>query len=209
MTIRKGDQWGEPCIAPTGLLEFATERELGRHLRDIGTIREAMLNSGTLIQALGVTTRAPNREQIKVTIDLIKIGFTDHYGVNRDDFAVGSVFLGRRSWLGDLYIVSNSGYLGARELLPKAHPNDGVMDVLAVKSSMPYTQRLQAWRRIPTSSHIPHPDISTKQTEGFSWPLDEDDVPNKSIRLVVDGEALGPVKSVRMHVIPDAITLYI
>jgi len=86
MTIRKGDQWGEPCTAPTGLLEFATERELGRHLRDIGTIREAMLNSGTLIQALGVTTRAPNREQIKVTIDVIKIGLTDQYGVNRDDF---------------------------------------------------------------------------------------------------------------------------
>lgn len=93
--------------------------------------------------------------------------------------------------MGDIYIVSNSGYLGARELLPKAHPNDGVMDVLAVKSSMPYTQRLQAWRRIPTSSHIPHPDISTKQTEGFSWPVDEDDVPKKAFAWSLTGKLWG------------------
>jgi diacylglycerol kinase family enzyme len=70
-------------------------------------------------------------------------------------------------------------------------------------------QRLQAWRRIPTSSHLPHPDISTKQIERFWWPLEGNESPLKRTRLVIDGEALGLVKSVRMQVIPDAITLYV
>jgi diacylglycerol kinase family enzyme len=83
------------------------------------------------------------------------------------------------------------------------------MDVLAVRSSMPFMQRLQALRKIRTSSHLPHPDISTKQTERFSWPTVGDEARSKGARLVIDGESLGLVKSVRMQVIPDAITLYV
>jgi hypothetical protein len=209
MTIRKGEQWGEPCSAPIGLLEFATERDLGEHVRGKGIIPEAVLKSGTLIQALGIAAPTTDRERIKVLIDLIKVAYTDLDGRDRDDIAVGSVLIGRRSWLGDVYIVSNCGYLGTRELLSKAHPNDGVMDVLTVSSLMPFMQRLQAWRRIPTSSHLPHPDISTKQTERFSWPIVGDEARSKGTRLVIDGESLGLVKSVRMQVIPDAITLYV
>jgi hypothetical protein len=209
MTIRKGDLWGEPCSAPIGLPEFATERDLGGNIRTNGTIPEAVLKSGTLNQALGVSTATPDRGQIKVMIDLIKVEYTGHDGCDRNDIAVGSVLIGRRSWLGGLYIVSNCGYLGTREVLSKAHPNDGVMDVLAVRSSMPFMQRLQALRKIRTSSHLPHPDISTKQTERFSWPIVGDEARSKGARLVIDGESLGLVKSVRMHVIPDAITLYV
>lgn len=209
MTIRRGEQWGEPCSAPMGLPEFATERDLGFHVRGNGIIPEAILKSGTLIQALGIAVSTPERERIKVLIDLIKVAYTDLDGHDRDDIAVGSVLIGKRSWLGDLCIVSNCGYLGTRELLSKAHPNDGVMDVLTVSSLMPFMQRLQAWRRIPTSSHLPHPDISTKQIERFSWPLEGNESPLKRTRLVIDGEALGLVKSVRMQVIPDAITLYV
>jgi hypothetical protein len=209
MTIRKGEQWGELCSAPIGLPEFATERDLGEHVRGNGIIPEAVLKSGTLIQALGIAAPTTDRERIKVLIDLIKVAYTDLDGRDRDDIAVGSVLIGRRSWLGDVYIVSNCGYLGTRELLSKAHPNDGVMDVLAVRSSMPFMQRLQAWRRIPTSSHLPHPDISTKQTVVFSWPMVGDEARSKGARLVIDGESLGLVKSVRIQVIPDAITLYV
>jgi len=209
MTIRKGEQWGEPCSAPIGLPEFATERDLGGNIRTSGTIPEAVLKSGTLNQALGIAAPTTDRERIKVLIDLIKVAYTDLDGRDRDDIAVGSVLIGRRSWLGDVYIVSNCGYLGTRELLSKAHPNDGVMDVLTVSSLMPFMQRLQAWRRIPTSSHLPHPDISTKQTERFSWPIVGDEARSKGTRLVIDGESLGLVKSVRMQVIPDAITLYV
>ena len=209
MTIRKGEQWGEPCSAPIGLPEFATERDLGFHVRGNGSIPEAILKSGTLIQALGIAAPTPDRERIKVLIDLIKVAYTDLDGRDRDDIAVGSVLIGRRSWSGDLCIVSNCCYLGTRELLSKSHPNDGVMDVLTVSSLMPFMQRLQAWRRIPTSSHLPHPDISTKQIERFSWPLEGNESPLKRARLVIDGEALGLVKSVRMQVIPDAITLYV
>ena len=209
MTIRKGEQWGEPCSAPIGLPEFATERDLGFHVRGNGIIPEAILKSGTLIQALGIAAPTPDRERIKVLIDLIKVAYTDLDGRDHDDIAVGSVLIGKRSWLGDLCVVSNCGYLGTRELLSNAHPNDGVMDVLTVSSLMPFMQRLQAWRRIPTSSHLPHPDISTKQIERFWWPLEGNESPLKRTRLVIDGEALGLVKSVRMQVIPDAITLYV
>jgi hypothetical protein len=209
MTIRKGDLWGEPCSAPIGLPEFATERDLGGNIRTNGTIPEAVLKSGTLNQALGVSTATPDRGQIKVMIDLIKVVYTGHDGCDRDDIAVGSVLIGRRTWLGGLCIVSNCGYLGTREVMSKAHQNDGVMVFLDVRSSMPFMQRLQALRKIRTSSHLPHPDISTKQTVRFSWPIVGDESRSKGARLVIDGESLGLVKSVRMQVIPDAITLYV
>ncbi len=209
MTIRKGEHWGEPCSAPIGIPEFATERDLGSHIRTSGILSEAILKSGTLSQALGIRTPTTGRERIKVLIDLIQISYTSLDGYDHDDIAAGSVLIGRRSWVGDLCIISNSGYLGTKELLSKAHPNDGVMDVLTVSSSMPFMQRLQAWRRIPTANHLPHPNISTKQIERFSWPLDGNNSISKRTRLVVDGEALGLVQSVRMQVIPDAITLYV
>jgi hypothetical protein len=209
MTIRKGVQWGEPCSAPKGILEFSTERDLGRHIRDNGLVPEAVLKSGTLILALGLTTPTRDREQIKVTLDLIKVDYAEISGCDREDIVVGSAVIGKRSWLGEFSVISNCGYLDQRELLAKAHPNDGVMDLLTVKETMPLMQRVQAWRRISTSSHLPHPDISTQQVARFSWPLNEVEAPSPRNRLVVDGESLGPVKAVTLRVIPDAITLYI
>jgi|LauGreSuBDMM15SN_2_FD.fasta_scaffold09787_2 hypothetical protein len=209
MTIRKGEQWGESCSAPSGLIEFSDERALGTHIRDGGVLAAAVLKSGTLTQALGVNSALGERSQIKVVIDLIKIRFIDVAGLERTDLAVGSVLIRKKSWLGEICIASNSGYLGSRELMPKAHPNDGVFDLLIVHRAMGLKDRLQALRRVKTSNHIPHPDLSLKQVSVFAWPSDQDGPTSARCRLNVDGENLGLVSSVKLEILPDAMTLYI
>ena len=209
MTIRKGEHWGESCSAPSGLIEFSNERALGIHIRDVGVIAAAVLKSGTLTRALGVNSLLGERSQIKVVVDLIKIRFVDVAGCERADFAVGSVLIGRKPWLGEICIASNSGYLGKRELMPKAHPNDGVFDLLIVHRAMGLRDRLQALRRVNTSNHIPHPDLSVKQASVFAWPGDLDGLPSARCRLNVDGESLGLISSVKLEILPDAMTLYL
>lgn len=209
MTIRKGEQWGTVCSTPVGLIEFVDERALGKYFRDGGIVSEAILKSGTLIQALGASSSSHDRESIKVEIDLIKVQYTDKDDHEHKDFAVGSLVIGKRTWLGEISIVSNSGYLGRREVLPKAHPNDGVFDLLVIQRGMQLFQRWLALRRIQTSSHLPHPDMSTKQLADFSWPTQGSNAASTRCRLVIDGENLGLVTAVKMQAITDAICLYI
>ena len=51
----------------------------------------------------------------------------------------------------------------AHDVAPRAHPNDGRFDVVEVSAAMPARARLQAWRRLATGTHVPHPDITTRR----------------------------------------------
>jgi diacylglycerol kinase family enzyme len=99
--------------------------------------------------------------------------------------------------------------VGSKEVLPKAHPNDGRFDLLVVEKEMKLSQRLQAWRRITTTSHIPHPLISTQQLPSYEWALGGKNARSRRIRMAVDGEDVGPVTGARFEIIPDALTVYL
>jgi len=209
MTIRKGETWGSPCMPPSGVPVFATERSLGKHLRDVGSIPEAILKSGNLFTAVGLSDSGTSDVQLRVSLDVIRVIYTNGSLDEIVDFALGSIVIGDRFLLGELHVLSNSGYVGSKEVLPKAHPNDGRFDLLVVEKEMKLSQRLQAWRRITTTSHIPHPLISTQQLPSFEWALGGKNARSRRIRMAVDGEDVGPVTGARFEIIPDALTVYL
>ncbi|MGB1824394.1 MAG: hypothetical protein ACPHO9_07420, partial [Ilumatobacteraceae bacterium] len=53
-----------------------------------------------------------------------------------------------------------SGHIGRYEAAPRAHPGDGLLDVVEVSDAMPLRQRWMALRRSRTGTHLPHPHIS-------------------------------------------------
>lgn len=63
-------------------------------------------------------------------------------------------------------MVSNSGILRGRNLLPRAHPNDGRVDVLEVRS-MTLRQRFLSWHRALRGDHLPHPGLAVSQTRSI------------------------------------------
>ena len=60
----------------------------------------------------------------------------------------------------------NADRIGAWDVAPRAHPNDGQLDVVEVDASMGLRDRWQASRRLATGTHVPHPAIHTATRDG-------------------------------------------
>ena len=83
--------------------------------------------------------------------------------------AVAHVVARRSWWRGRIVAVFNCEHLGRWDVAPRGHPNDGLAEVLDVDATMTLRQRLQAWRRLPSGTHVPHPAISVSRGPTASW----------------------------------------
>jgi hypothetical protein len=110
----------------------------------------------------------------------------------------------RRSWWrGRLLAVVNAQYLGAWDLAPTGHPNDGRLDVVDVADAMGVRDRWQARTRLPLGTHVPHPDITTRRVTS----IEEDFEP--PLRVWLDGRPEGDVGHVRVECVPDALLVVV
>jgi len=91
-----------------------------------------------------------------------------------------------------------SGHLGRFEPAPRAHPGDGLLDVIEVSESMNLRQRIMARRRSRTGSHLPHPDISTTRVRDLRRSFDE------SLTIFVDGASAGVSRHLDVAVVAAA-----
>ena len=108
----------------------------------------------------------------------------------------------RRSWWrGRLIAVMNVDGLGRWNVAPRAHPNDGFLDL--VDADPPLADRVRARRRLPSGSHLPHPDIRSEQTRATQLHLDP------PLRVWLDGEPLGRAHDLVLRVEPDALTVVV
>jgi hypothetical protein len=200
MTIRKGVDWGTGVPRPDDLVVAASDRELASL---VGADRGGVyaLCAGDLHRTLGAPD--PARPVLRrVDMDLLHVDLDGEHAV-----AVAHVVARRRGplgwWRGQVLGVFNAEYLGRWDPTPRGHPNDGRAEVIEVSSSMSCRARLQAWRRLSTGSHLPHPDIATShrsQTEHvFDQPLD----------IFLDGERHGRASRLRVTVETDAYQLHI
>jgi diacylglycerol kinase family enzyme len=85
----------------------------------------------------------------------------------------------------------NSEWLGDWDVVPRAHPGDGFFDVLEARLSL--HDRLEARRRLPTGTHLPHPSITVRK---FS----SGDIDFGVRRAIyVDGDHVGTARTVRVE----------
>ncbi|MEN9646299.1 MAG: hypothetical protein RL238_2968 [Actinomycetota bacterium] len=203
MTIRKGEPWGEPAEVPADGLEspdsdrgasrsLELQREAGRPLGPIGVQRGDMartLGGGTPGRFDGTLVKAP--------VDLLQVRADD-----REHLALAHVVVRRSWWRGEVVLAMNAQYLGAYDVAPRSHPNDGRVDVLRVDPAMPLRARHQARSRARSGTHLPHPQLEMRSTGEWHHRFD------RPMPLWIDGVRCGDVRDLTVTVLPDALTLY-
>lgn len=202
MTTRRGQDWGES--ATTGPDQIVhSDRELGllvgearRSGSDLGTVG---LLAGDLCRTLGGRgdqARLQSEEAVAVTID---IGRVDHD--QGEAWFVAHCIARRRWWGHGSVAVMNAAFLGPWNLAPRAHPNDGRLDVL--ESSLSPGDRVKARQRLPLGTHVPHHDIGQRRITAAEWRFARP----RPVRL--DGDVVGRTRRLRVSIEPDALQLII
>ena len=110
----------------------------------------------------------------------------------------------RRSWWrGELVAAMNAQHLGRWDVAPRAHPNDGRVDVVHVSAAMSVRDRWRARSRAVQAAHVPHPDIEIRSSASTTLTFD------RPLRLTLDGRPWTTSASVELTVEPDALTVYV
>lgn len=202
MTIRKGEPWGEAVQSPVDLPVMADdaaahawvarEREAGRSLVALGVA------SGDLARTMGggAVGRFPGTVTV-APVDLLRVE-----AEGRTTWAVAHVVARRTWWSGSVHLAMNAQFLGAFDVAPRSHPNDGRVDVIDVDPDMPLRARLQARRRARTGTHLPHPSLHMRQVAVCEWRFD------RPLDLWVDGVRWGRATEVTLRVEPDALLVH-
>ena len=108
----------------------------------------------------------------------------------------------RRSWLrGPLFGAFNAQWLGPWDVATRAHPGDGQLEV--VEATLSVGDRLKARRRLPTGTHLPHPDIRVRRAEAV-----QHDVP-RGHHVWLDGQRLATARALSIRVEADALRIVV
>ena len=96
-------------------------------------------------------------------------------------------------------MVMNAAWYGSLYLGPRAHPNDGLLDITV--GSLTLRQRLLARTRARGGTHLPHPDLRTVRVAHWSHRF------TTPVPILVDGVSKGRARSIEVDLRPDAATI--
>jgi hypothetical protein len=199
MTVRPGAAWGDVVAVPDGALDVRRDDELAAAVERRES-RPLVVTGGDLYRTAGSPAGAGT--VVRVPIDVLN--------VSADGVAMTAVahVLARRPgrlgwWRGRIVAAMNSEHIGAWDVAPRSHPNDGRFDLVDVAASMSLRERWQASRRLRTGTHVPHPRIASRRSRQETFTFD------RSMGLWLDGVSRGTVRSLTVSVVPDAIEIYI
>jgi hypothetical protein len=194
MTIKPGEDWGELVTPTDALVDVPSDAVLADHIAS-GDPRPPRVRGGDLLATLGAPPPGPSLRRLP--IDVLRVTADD-----RELVAVAHVVARRSWWRGPVLAIMNVDRLGRWDVAPRAHPNDGRADVVEVDAAMSLRARWEARRRLPSGTHVPHPQITTSRIRDASWTFEP------ARRVWVDGVATGPVRSLRVVVDPDAAVVH-
>jgi len=195
VTIEKGADWGEQVARPGGLIVATSDAELAE-LAAGASMAPLAASSGDLHRTLGRGHDGP-------TVHLVPLDMLRVVADGVELCAVAHVVARRSWWHGPIVGVFNCEHLGRWDAAPRGHPNDGRADVIEVDATMTRRARVQAWRRLPSGTHIPHPAIRVSQRSAASWEF------VRPLVLYVDGRRRGEVRRLAVTVDPDAFQLHV
>jgi len=190
----RGETWGTPTT---------------RHIEDIVVKGDSALaaqppdhrliaTGGDLAHSLGFTTIPEvGHACTEVPIDGIQIDLEMKNGQSKTVIGASSVSIG--SWfLGRFVCITNSGFIDARNVAPRAHPNDGFLDVMALDTAMTLQQRIRARQKSLTGTHIPHPQINVSRSRHKEYTKE-----SFSDILSIDGHKVLSWQRVTIQILPD------
>jgi hypothetical protein len=201
VTVRKGEAWGDAgALAADGVVVHgdAEARRVVEAARRAGERPpELGLAAGDLCRTLGGRgdvgrLRTPDAVRVPVDLGVVLVDGRLHW-------FVAHLVVRRSWWRGPIVAAMNAEFLGDWDVAPRAHPNDGVLDVLEVAGSMGVTERVKARRRLPAGAHVPHPAIAQSRRRALQVDLDS------PTPVWLDGELVGRASTLAIRVEPDAL----
>ena len=199
MTIRKGEPWGTPGPLPPDSVVIESDAEaravVTQALRDGTPVPPLALLGGDLARTVGASgdpARLTGRATMHLPVDL---------GVARLDgeehVFVAHAVARRSLWRGRLVAAMNAEWLDRWDVAPRAHPNDGLLDVVDGDPSL--DDRLKMRSRLPSGQHVPHPAIRVTRTKELELTFD------RPLDVWLDGVRVGRVTTLGLSVRPDAL----
>lgn len=217
MTIEKGQPWGTAgSLAPDAPV-FDHDRAAGRFLSsclaELGTADppEFGLTGGDLHRSLGAPRhsgddlRAGTATRFPIDVAILTTDAGTDVAVAH---LVATADRRGRLWHGRSVVVVNGSFVGDFDLGPRAHPNDGRLDL--TDGALPPGQRRAGRRRARTGTHLPHPDLRARRVTEYRFGADADAGPGlvgatgESLYLRIDGDLLGRVTTFSVRCLPDA-----
>jgi hypothetical protein len=209
VTIRKGRDWGEQgALAPDAPVldsDRAGARLLQAALDAGAALPELGLVGGDLHRSLGSPRHSAgdlyDGAGMRLPIDV---------GTVRLDGGAPQVFLahlvatarrGAALWSSRTLVVMNGTFRGELDLGPRAHPNDGRLDV--TDGELPIQERRRGRRRARTGSHLPHPALHERRVRELSVTADD------RWHVWVDDELIGSARTLALTCVADATTVVV
>jgi hypothetical protein len=192
MTIRKGEAWGA-SDGPEPSAHLTDDSSLAAHVAaERGAV--VSVSHGDLHRTLGLGD-VPRREPLWFPMDL---GWVSLDGGPEQPF-VAHALARSRTWSGAGAAIMNAAWIGDRYLGPRAHPNDGLLDITF--GALPPRQLVAAARRAKTGMHLPHPALSVRRVGSWSHTFD------RPRFLWLDGCRSGNGRRIECRVEADWFTL--
>jgi hypothetical protein len=196
MSIERGKPWGREVERPGNLVMATSDADAVR-IASSGDERPIGLAGGDLHATLGAPK--PRDPLLALEVD----GICVELGDGEVHLAIAHVVARRSWWRGPVIAVMNIDRVGAWNAAPRAHPNDGIVDVVEVSASMPLRDRWAARSRLVTGTHVPHPAISTRRVEGQSWQFDD------PLGIWIDGVDVGRAGRLSIAVEPNRFVVHV
>lgn len=203
MTVERGATWGRPGSLPDDGVVVRSDAEaravVERARRAGAPIPVLGLAGGDLCRTVGGTGdegRLRSAEAVLLPVDLGAV-LVD----GRLHWFVAHLVARSSWWRGRIIAAMNAEFHGTWDVAPRSHPNDGRLDVLDVRLGL--TDRWKAWRRLPSGTHVPHPDIDVRRTGAVQLDL------RPPLSVWLDGVPVGPARTLSIRVEPDALTVVV
>jgi hypothetical protein len=203
VTVRKGEPWGERGALPSDgvvVRSDAEARAVVEAARRAGApVPPLGLLAGDLCRTLGGRgdeARLRSAEATRATVDLGSVLLD-----GRTHWFLAHLVARRSWWRGRVVAVMGAQWLGRWDVAPRAHPGDGLLDV--VDGDLALGQRIKARRRLPSGGHLPHPGLRVQRTGALQLDL------SPPLDVWLDGVAVGRAHHLSIRVEADAVEVVV
>lgn len=203
MGIGRGQDWGTTGPLPPDGVVVRTDAEARGVVTEARRAGEEIPPLGLLggdlcrtVGGRGVEARLRSDQATRLTVDVGAV-LVD----GRLQWFVAHLVARRSWWWGPIFAACNAQWLGTWDVAPRAHPGDGRLEV--VEADLGLGDRLAARRRLPSGTHVPHPDIRIRPRTAI-----QHDLP-RGHAVWLDDERLGPARTLSIRVEPDSLRIVI